>query len=87
MIAQKLWSVNGVIAVIRETGTMKTIQRFGYFTTESNGHLSEYLPWYRKRPNEINRWIHPEHWIDVQTAEYLNHCRLKRNEYEEMYPQ
>ncbi len=33
------------------------LRRFGYFSTESNGHLSEYLPWYRKRHDEIARWI------------------------------
>jgi alpha-galactosidase len=71
----------------REPCRIDILKRFGYFTTESNGHLSEYLAWYRKRPDEIERWIHPEHWIDGQTAGYLNHCRLKRNEYEEMYPQ
>jgi alpha-galactosidase len=71
----------------REPCRIDILKRFGYFSTESNGHLSEYLPWYRKRPKEIARWIHPEHWIDGQTAGYLNHCRLTRNEYEEMYPQ
>ena len=29
------------------------LRRFGYYSTESNGHLSEYLPWYRKRVDEI----------------------------------
>ena len=29
------------------------LKRFGYYSTESNGHLSEYLPWYRKRIGEI----------------------------------
>ena len=24
------------------------LDKFGYFSTESNGHLSEYLPWYRR---------------------------------------
>ena len=33
------------------------LRRFGYYSTESNGHLSEYVPWYRKRPREIRRWI------------------------------
>ncbi|TIT26380.1 MAG: alpha-glucosidase/alpha-galactosidase, partial [Mesorhizobium sp.] len=33
------------------------LKRFGVYSTESNGHLSEYLPWYRKRPDEITRWI------------------------------
>ena len=29
------------------------LKRFGFYSTESNGHLSEYLLWYRKRPDEI----------------------------------
>ena len=33
------------------------LRRFGYYSTESNGHLSEYVPWYRKRLNEISQWI------------------------------
>lgn len=45
--------------VFRETEKVRIdmLRRFGYFSTESNGHLSEYLPWYRKRPNEIRKWI------------------------------
>ena len=27
------------------------LKRFGHYSTESNGHLSEYLAWYRKRPD------------------------------------
>jgi len=33
------------------------LKRFGYYSTESNGHLSEYLPWYRKNPEDIKKWI------------------------------
>ena len=33
------------------------LRRFGYYSTESNGHLSEYVPWYRKRTDEIQQWI------------------------------
>lgn len=29
------------------------LKRFGYFSTESNGHLSKYVPWYHKRVDEI----------------------------------
>ena len=43
------------------------LRRFGYFSTESNGHLSEYLPWYRKREDEIKDWIDLEKWIDGET--------------------
>src|SRR5690606_27788681 len=31
------------------------LRRFGCYSTESNGHLSEYLPWYRKRPRDIRK--------------------------------
>jgi alpha-galactosidase len=62
------------------------LKRFGYYSTESNGHLSEYLPWYRKRKEEIDQWIYPDVWIGGRTAGYLNHCRTKTEEYKEMYP-
>ncbi len=63
----------------REPVRLDVLERFGYFSTESNGHLSEYLPWYRKRPDELANWIHPDRWIDGSTAGYLNYCR-SRNE-------
>ena len=31
----------------------------------------EYLPWYRKRPEEINHWIDMSHWIHGETGGYL----------------
>lgn len=55
------------------------LRRFGYFTTESNGHVSEYLPWYRKRPREIPRWIDLGNWIDGETGGYLRQCTETRN--------
>jgi len=32
---------------------LDVMKHFGYYSTESNGHLSEYLMWYRKRPEEM----------------------------------
>lgn len=32
------------------------LDHLGYFVTESSGHLSEYLPYYRKRPELIQRY-------------------------------
>jgi alpha-galactosidase len=58
------------------------IRRFGYFSTESNGHLSEYLPWYRKRSREIKSWIDMRHWINGETAGYLRVCTEGRNWFE-----
>ena len=50
------------------------LRRFGYYSTESNGHLSEYVPWYRKRPEEINDWIDIGSWINGETGGYLRVC-------------
>ncbi|MXY00567.1 MAG: alpha-galactosidase [Chloroflexi bacterium] len=59
----------------REPVRLDVLGRFGYFSTESNGHLSEYLPWYRKRGAEIEGWIDRERWIDGRTGGYLEYCR------------
>ncbi|HUU36132.1 MAG TPA: alpha-glucosidase/alpha-galactosidase [Vicinamibacterales bacterium] len=62
------------------------IRRFGYFTTESNGHVSEYLPWYRKRPDEIRKWIDLSDWIHGETGGYLRVCIEGRNWFETEVP-
>ncbi|MBE2178943.1 MAG: alpha-glucosidase/alpha-galactosidase [Chthoniobacterales bacterium] len=62
------------------------LRRFGYYSTESNGHLSEYLPWYRKRPEEIPRWIDLDSWIHGETGGYLRVCTEGRNWFETDFP-
>ncbi|GAC1368652.1 MAG: alpha-glucosidase/alpha-galactosidase [Ktedonobacteraceae bacterium] len=62
------------------------LRRFGYYSTESNGHLSEYLPWYRKRPNEIRQWIDLSSWINGETGGYLRVCTEGRNWFETDFP-
>ncbi|MBL8119050.1 MAG: alpha-glucosidase/alpha-galactosidase [Anaerolineae bacterium] len=62
------------------------LRRFGYYSTESNGHLSEYLPWYRKRPAEINKWIDLSNWINGETGGYLRVCTEGRNWFENDFP-
>lgn len=63
------------------------MRRFGYFSTESNGHLSEYVPWYRKRADEIMDWIDLESsWINGETGGYLRVCTEGRNWFETDFP-
>jgi len=62
------------------------LKRFGVYSTESNGHLSEYLPWYRKRPDEINRWIDMSDWIHGETGGYLRYSTERRNWFETDFP-
>ena len=61
------------------------LRRFGYWSTESNGHLSEYVPWYRKRKKEIKRWINMDSWINGETGGYLRVCKEGRDWYEKEY--
>ena len=62
------------------------LRRFGYYSTESNGHLSEYVPWYRKRPAEIKDWIDLGSWINGETGGYLRVCTEGRNWFETDFP-
>lgn len=70
----------------KEKVRIDMMERFGYYSTESNGHLSEYLAWYRKRPDEIKDWISFESWIDGETGGYLRICREGRNWFEHDFP-
>ncbi|MFB3891957.1 MAG: alpha-glucosidase/alpha-galactosidase [Phycisphaerae bacterium] len=62
------------------------LRRFGYYSTESNGHLSEYVPWYRKRPREIRKWIDLSVWINGETGGYLRVCTERRNWFKTDFP-
>ncbi len=62
------------------------LRRFGYYSTESNGHLSEYVAWYRKRPDEISRWIDLSSWINGETGGYLRETRENRNWFQTEFP-
>ncbi len=60
------------------------LRRFGYYTTESNGHVSEYVPWYRKRPEELDRWIDRSVWVHGETGGYLKTIK-GRDSYEDNF--
>ncbi|MET4636315.1 alpha-glucosidase/alpha-galactosidase [Kaistia defluvii] len=70
----------------QEKVRIDVLKRFGFYSTESNGHLSEYLPWYRKRPDEIHRWIDMSNWIHGETGGYLRHSTETRNWFETDFP-
>jgi len=71
---------------ISEKVRIDVMKRFGYYSTESNGHLSEYLAWYRKRPEEIINWIDLSWWINGETGGYLRICTEGRNWFETDFP-
>lgn len=71
---------------VTEKVRIDMLRRFGYYSTESNGHLSEYVPWYRKRPEEIRDWIDLGSWINGETGGYLRVCTEGRNWFEHDFP-
>jgi alpha-galactosidase len=74
---------------------VEIMRHFGYFVTESSGHASEYMPYFRKSPQMIEQELVPmftddaNDWLDWgRTGGYLRHClhRLEtfQSEYEEI---
>ncbi len=56
-------------------------QHFGYFVTESSGHASEYVPYYRRTARQVSDELRPrftdqrDSWFDFgRTGGYLRHC-------------
>ena len=60
-IGEKLFNIMEAVPQIAKSEKVRLdmLRRFGYFSTESNGHLSEYVPWYRKRPKDIGEMDRP----------------------------
>lgn len=57
------------------------MKHFGYFVTESSGHASEYVPYFRKSAAMVNEELVPrftskgDFWFDNgRTGGYLRHC-------------
>ena len=57
------------------------MKHFGYFVTESSGHASEYVPYFRKSAAMVNEQLVPNFtdkvndWFDYgRTGGYLRHC-------------
>jgi alpha-galactosidase len=74
----------------REPVRIELMQHFGYFVTESSGHASEYLPYFRKSAAMIEHELAPrfhsrEHsgWFDFgRTGGYLRNCQWWAANYE-----
>ncbi len=76
-------------AIYGEEPTRFNLMRhFGYFVTESSGHASEYYPYYRRNPQELEglvaQFTDPKNaWYDFgRTGGYLRHCLERADEYD-----
>ncbi len=72
--------------MLNERLRVDMLRRFGYYSTESNGHLSEYVQWYRKRPEEFAQWMNPDLWHTGETGGYLRAMLERADWYEEEVP-
>jgi alpha-galactosidase len=79
----------------KEPVRIDLMKHFGYFVTESSGHASEYVPYFRKTPKMVTEELVPKFtdkvnsWFDYgRTGGYLRHCfeRIERfqNEFEDI---
>jgi alpha-galactosidase len=58
------------------------MKNLGYFVTESSGHASEYVPYFRRTPKMVNEELSPrfknprDAWFDfARTGGYLRNCQ------------
>jgi alpha-galactosidase len=60
----------------------EVFRHFGYFMTESTGHLSEYVPWFRKNQKALDLYC-DEPAFGGETGAYYNWCKAVAKKYEE----
>ena len=70
----------------REPVRIELMKHFGYFVTESSGHASEYVPYFRKSAAMVDEALVPRfkdrvnHWFDFgRTGGYLRHCIVRQD--------
>jgi alpha-galactosidase len=79
----------------KEPVRIDLMKAFGYFVTESSGHASEYVPYFRKNEKMVNEELAPrfknphDEWFDFgRTGGYLRRCQkravLQDGEHEEI---
>jgi len=59
----------------------EAFRHFGYFMTESTGHLSEYLPYFRKNQKALDLYC-DEPAFGGETGAYYNWCKYVADKYE-----
>jgi len=58
----------------------EVFRHFGYFMTESTGHLSEYVPWFRKNKEALELYC-DEPSFGGETGAYYNWCKAIAEKY------
>ena len=58
----------------------EVLRHFGYFMTESTGHLSEYLPWFRKNAKALKLYC-DEPAFGGESGAYYKYCKALAGKY------
>jgi len=58
----------------------EVLRHFGYFMTESTGHLSEYVPWFRKNQQALDLYC-DEPAFGGESGAYYNWCKTIAEKY------
>jgi alpha-galactosidase len=71
---------------------IELMKHFGYFVTESSGHASEYVPYFRKTAKMVNEELVPKfadpinHWLEFgRTGGYLRHCLNRLEKFQQEF--
>jgi alpha-galactosidase len=60
----------------------EVFRHFGYFMTESTGHLSEYVPYFRKNPKALDLYC-DQPAFGGESGAYFNWCKYVAKKYKE----
>ncbi len=66
---------------VNEKVRCEVMRHFGYFMTESTGHLSEYVPWFRSSDRALKAYC-DEPAFGGETGAYYNYCRMLAGKFE-----
>ncbi|OPZ87651.1 MAG: Alpha-galactosidase [bacterium ADurb.Bin429] len=70
---------------VNEKVRIEVMRHFGYFMTESTGHLSEYVPWFRSSERALRRYC-DQPAFGGESGAYYTWCALIAKKYSEVDP-
>ena len=70
---------------VNEKVRAEVMRHFGYFMTESTGHLSEYLPYFRKNKKALELYC-DEPGFGGETGAYYGYCKMLAEKFTTMDP-
>jgi len=70
---------------VNEKVRAEVMRHYGYFMTESTGHLSEYLAWFRKNKKALDAYC-DEPAFGGESGAYYNYCKMLAEKFQTTDP-